>query len=62
MYTRPREITTIEATNKKTTEIQNQALDKGIQTKEILKVKIYQKQKSHASWLVMTINNIIKNN
>ena len=49
-----------EATNNKTTDSQNKALDKGRQMAAILKGKLDQKKKYHSLWLVTAIKNRIK--
>ena len=45
---------------KKTIDNQHQTLDKFRQISAILKGNLEQKQKSHASWLVTTMKNIIE--
>ena len=55
MYINPNE-----TTNKKIINSQFQSQNKGKEMPAILKGKIDQKQKSHASWIVMKIKNLME--
>ena len=59
IHTRPRDNTPNKAKKSETIDRQRQDIYKGKQMATVIKVNLDQKQKSHASWLVTKIKNLI---